>query len=162
MPGDFFRTNNLGQKCKCTRRMDDDSTWSSFSSWKISQHEKGWVSAFFTTRRRDRIEKRGILVVTGSRLTNAETVVLFKSSSCIARFDKESEKEREASWKENDFNFSMGSFGIHPPHGAHRGEFFWYTFQCASESVGTQGRSKNGSEKHPYGVLLRLYREDSC
>lgn len=36
---------------------------------------------------------RGILVVTGSSLTNAETVVLFKSSSCIARFHKERERK---------------------------------------------------------------------
>lgn len=36
--------------------------------------------------------KRDILVVTGSSLRNAETVVLFKGRSCFARFDR---KKRE-------------------------------------------------------------------
>lgn len=60
----------------------------------------------------DKSRKRDILVVTGSSLRNAETVVLFKDRSCFARFDRK--KREKLPERRTVLIFSVGSFDIHP------------------------------------------------
>lgn len=142
----LLRTNDLGQKCKCT--------WRTIRHGHPLARERilGTKGVAIFHDERDKSRKGDILVVTGSSLRNAETVVPFKGRSCFARFDRKRWREKETSWKEDGSNFSMGSFDIHPLRGAHRGEFFWRAFQCVQECGNEAAREAD----------LRNTRTGSC